>query len=162
MHNVGRDGFGGMSSKSLPSTSPPAVLSSSTSHSSSTSPRSPQTSRRKAQPLSYAIRAPPHRQRTQDVSFYRRPIPPGGDVPYEDLDMSTIYMVDWGKWNEVLKGFESLKWVSFVPLDSGAYGGRCLSFFSYIPGGLVGTKRRRSSFSRLTSLHKRDVEFRFA
>ncbi|TCD64715.1 hypothetical protein EIP91_003758 [Steccherinum ochraceum] len=88
----------------------------------------------------------------------------GGNVPYEDLDRSTIYTVNWEKWDEVLRGFEKLERVSFVPLG---FEGRAERETFAVPA----TQPRVSDwpeeasefvYKQLSSLHKRNVEFRFA
>ncbi|TCD64717.1 hypothetical protein EIP91_003760 [Steccherinum ochraceum] len=86
-----------------------------------------------------------------------------GDVPFEDLDRSTIDTVDWRRWDKVLKGLGELERLTFAPLGLEAYGKGDFE---------VPSRQERTSawceeasefvLKRLRSLHDRDVEFRFA
>ena len=43
------------------------------------------------------------------------------DVPHDDAWYSTIYMVDWKKWEEVLRGFDKLANLTFIRMDDRSY-----------------------------------------
>ena len=46
------------------------------------------------------------------------------DVAYREMRYSTIYMVDWKKWEEVLRGFDKLEDLTFIRMDDQTNGSR--------------------------------------
>ena len=82
-----------------------------------------------------------------------------GEVPHEDLEYCTIDLVDWDKWDEVLRGFKNLQQLTFIRMDEPSWGRRY--YESYEPRGPLPRRfvRQMRAFikERLLSLEGKDV-----